>query len=938
MIIEPGYRVFYLGDCQLKDLSYANRANAAYLDDLYQKFKDNTEAVDPEWQRFFEGVEFGRQLAPLTRPGRAGSEPSTANTSDFAKELSVHTLINTYRDIGHYQADLDPLNRGGKRIPELALANFGLEESDRQRSFQAGAKIAKPGATLQEILDHLERSYCGTMTVEFAGLKSEMRAFAISEFEGERRQFTAEEKTQIYTDLVRTEALEKFFGTRFVGMKRFSIEGADALIPMLETFTSHGFQEGLEEIVIGMAHRGRVNVLANFMGKALDVVFSEFDGRYDPEMSFADGDVKYHMGFSSDKKLPNGSVHISLAFNPSHLEAVTPVVIGMTRAKQRLRKDKQRKHVMPIIIHGDAAVIGQGVVSETLQLSELSGYRVGGTVHVVINNQVGFTTSPESARSTYYCTDVVKQIDAPVIHVNGDDVEACIRAMNIALRFRQRFAKDIVIDLVCYRRHGHNEGDEPSFTQPIMYEKIRNHATLMNLYGAQLVSESLFSESDLQSKWDAAMDRLQERLEASRKQQSKPEFNTLQGVWTGFRRATAEDFDRTVETGIPAERLQSISKALQATPDGFTLHSKLEKLLKQRAEMMEVGGKIDWGMGELLAYGSLIQEGVPVRFTGQDVRRGTFSHRHAIYTDAKTGKTHNPISTLSSSPEVKFAIWNSPLSEYAVLGFEYGNSTIDPKSLTIWEAQFGDFANGAQIIIDQFISSAESKWQRMSGLVMLLPHGYEGQGPEHSNARPERFLQLCAQYNMQVCNLTTPAQFFHAIRRQVKRDFRKPLVIMSPKALLRHPSVVSSHEDLSQGHFREVLSDPGLDSPRKVKRCVLVSGKLFYDLLAEREKLANAEEVALIRIEQIYPFPGTQLLKVIRSFSKLEQVIWAQEEPKNMGSYFFVAPKLQELFQKNFSNSLTFRYVGRSERSSPAIGTAQLHKQEQEEIVKGCFI
>lgn len=924
----------------MNDLSYANRANAEYLDEIFQKFQENPEAVDPEWKRFFEGVEFGRQLPPLESPdgnplAPGAASPGTGQSDE--KELSAQTLINAYRDIGHYQADLDPLIRGGRKIPELALSNFGLTEADLNRRFQAGSKVAMPNATLKEILDHLHKAYCGSIAVEFAGVKSEMRAFVIREFEGQVRQFSKEEKVQIYDDLVRTEALEKFFGSRFVGMKRFSIEGADAMIPMLETFTSHGLDEGLEEIVIGMAHRGRVNVLANFMGKALDVVFSEFDGRYDPNMSFADGDVKYHMGFSADKKTENGQVHISLAFNPSHLEAVAPVVMGMTRAKQRVRKDRDRNNVMPIIIHGDAAMIGQGVVSETFQLSELEGYKIGGTVHVVINNQVGFTTGPEAARSTYYCTDVVKQIDAPVIHVNGDDVEACIRAMNVALRFRQKFAKDIVIDLVCYRRHGHNEGDEPSFTQPLMYEKIRKHPTTKEIYGKQLVSEGVLSEADLKQKWDAEMDRLQARLEASRKNESKPEINTLQGVWTGLRRAKPEDFDHSVETCIPQDRLDAIANALVNTPESFTVHRKLVKLLDQRKRMVASDGKIDWGMGEMLAYGSLIQEGFPVRFTGQDVCRGTFSHRHAIYTDSATGETFNPLNTLSPKPEVEFAIWNSPLSEYAVLGFEYGNSTIDPRSITIWEAQFGDFANGAQIIIDQFICSAESKWQRMSGLVMLLPHGYEGQGPEHSNARPERFLQLCAQYNMQVCNLSTPAQFFHAIRRQLKRDFRKPLIIMSPKALLRHPQVVSTPKELTEGHFQEVINDPRTGGPRKVKRVVLCTGKLYYDLLAEREKMENSEDTALIRVEQLFPFPGTQILKALKGYTKLEQIIWAQEEPKNMGAYFFMAPKLQELFHKNGITNISFRYVGRSERASPAIGNPHLHKQEQEEIVKGCF-
>lgn len=921
----------------LNDLSYASRANAEYLDHLYQQFQQNPEAIDPDWARFFQGVEFGRQLAPLPAKGAAPGAGIAATGEQLEKELKVDTLIGAYRDIGHYQADLDPLTPGGRRIPDLAIERFGLSSADMNKKFFAGAKIGKPNATLAEIIAHLERSYCGKMTVEYAGVRAEMREWVIREFEGPWRVFTSEEKHQIFQDLNNTDALERFFHTRFVGMKRFSIEGSDALIPMLETFVFHGVKEGLEEIVIAMAHRGRINVLTNFMGKALELVFSEFDGRYNPDTSYADGDVKYHMGFSADKKTPNGTVHVSLAFNPSHLEAVTPVATGMVRAKQRQRGDTKRTKVVPILIHGDAAMIGQGVVSETLQLSNLPGFTVGGSIHIVLNNQVGFTTDPSCARSSPYCTDVVKQLDAPVIHVNGDDVEACIRAMNIALRFRQRFSKDIVIDLVSYRRHGHNEGDEPAFTQPLMYAKIKNHPTPREVYGEALVKEGVIAPDFVKQKFDERTQYLQERLEESRKALTKPFVSTLQGQWLGIRRAKPEDFDAITETSVSFEQLERVAKALTTVPAGFTPHPKLLKLLESRAKMVATNGKIDWGMAELLAYGTLVQEGTLVRLAGQDVCRGTFTHRHAVFTDEKTNATYNPINTLDPQGKAELAIFNSSLSEYAVLGFEYGYSLADPRALEIWEAQFGDFANGAQIIIDQFLTSAESKWQRMSGIVLLLPHGYEGQGPEHSNARPERFLQLCAQNNIQVCNLTTPAQLFHALRRQVKRDFRKPLVVMSPKALLRHPKVVSAPEEFEKGHFFEVLADPELDNPRKVKRLILTSGKLFYELLEERSKQAQHEDVAIIRLEQYYPFPATQLLKAVKNFAKVEQVIWAQEEPKNMGAYTFLAPRLHELCVKAFGATVSFRYVGRSERASPAIGNMQLHVQEQEEIVKGCF-
>lgn len=921
-----------LRNTPLNDLSYATRANAEYLDHLYQQYQTNPDLIDPDWARFFQGVEFGRQLAPLpTKGGQA------APAGAVEQELKVQNLINAYRDLGHYQADLNPLKPGATPLSELRLESFGLSSAQLNERFASGALIGKPGASLKEIVEHLERAYCGKITVEYAGLRAEMRDWVIREFEGAPRVFTHEEKIEIYDDLNSTEALERFFHSRFVGMKRFSIEGSDSLIPMLETFVFHGAQEGLEEIVVAMAHRGRINVLTNFMGKALELVFSEFDGRYNPETSYADGDVKYHMGFSADKKTPNGTVHVSLAFNPSHLEAATPVATGMVAAKQKLRNDDKRTRVVPIIIHGDAAVIGQGVVSETLQLSNLRGYSVGGSIHVVLNNQVGFTTDPAAARSSYYCTDVVKQLDAPVIHVNGDDVESCIRAMNIALRFRQRFSRDIVIDLISYRRHGHNEGDEPAFTQPQMYAQIKNHPTPREVYAAQLVSEGVLGTNEPKERFDARMALLQERLESSRKANTKPLISTLQGQWQGIRRAKAEDFEQVVETGVNEDTLRELGRLLTEVPDTFHPHPKLAKLLEARAKMLDPNGKIDWGMAELLAYGSLVNEGTNVRLSGQDVCRGTFTHRHAVFFDERNGHPYSPLTHANRKGQATFEAINSPLSEYAVLGFEYGYSIVDPRRLTIWEAQFGDFANGAQIIIDQFISSAESKWQRMSGLVLLLPHGYEGQGPEHSNARPERFLQLCAQMNMQVCNFTTPAQLFHALRRQVHREFRKPMIVMSPKALLRHPKVVSSLEDLEKGHFREVLPDPELDSPRKVKRCIITSGKLFYELLEERAKLATPEDYAILRIEQYFPFPGSQLMKALKPFTKLETVVWAQEEPKNMGAYSFIGPKLQEVVTKIFDPGISFRYVGRSERASPAIGISQLHAQEQEEIIKGCF-
>ena len=913
----------------MNDLSYAGRPNGAYLEELFEKFQKNPKSIDPDWVRFFEGVEFAKGMATPAKNG-------LAQEMDLEKEMNVLTLINAYRDIGHIQSTTNVIYPK-KRGKELSLERFNLKESDLDKKFLAGTKISKPNANLREILEHLETSYCGNISVEFAGVTPDMRAFVIQEFESPSRKFTPEEKKEILWDLNATDALEKFFHMRYVGFKRFSIEGADALIPMLATFVYHGTEAGLEEIVLSMAHRGRINVLTNFMGKALELVFSEFDGRYESSASLADGDVKYHLGFSADKKTPHGDCHISLGFNPSHLEATLPVSLGITRAKQRIRKDENCTKVVPILIHGDAAVIAQGVVSESLQLSELPGYTVGGSIHIVIDNQIGFTTGAESARSTRYCTDVVKQISAPVIHVNGDDVESCIRATNFALHFRQKFSRDIVIGLSCYRRHGHNEGDEPTFTQPLMYEKIRKHPCLREIYGKKLIEEGVITEKEFKEMFDKEMTRLQNVLEDSRKKNVKPHVSTLEGNWMGFRRANPEDFIKSPETGVTASRLKKIAQVIQHVPEDFSLHPKIKKLMEHRLAMVEKGTAIDWGMGEILAYGSLLQEGYWVRITGQDVCRGTFSHRQIVYTDMKTEENYSPFSNEEYTNGARFSIFNSPLSEYGVLGFEYGNSVGDPRALTIWEAQFGDFANGAQIIIDQFICSAESKWRRMNGLVLLLPHGYEGQGPEHSNARPERFLQLCAQYNMQVVNCSTPAQLFHVLRRQMKRDFRKPLIVMTPKALLRHPKVLSPIRDFESSNFQEVLPDPYINVPTKVETCILCSGKIYYDLLEGRENLApDKKAVAIVRLEQYYPFPEKQLMETLKLYSKAKKFTWAQEEPKNMGAYTFLAPKLQELFRQS-KREVILTYGGRTERASPAIGNMQLHTQEQEAVIRSCF-
>ena len=910
----------------MEKFTYLSGENIGYVEELFERFLSNPDAVDPEWRMFFEGIEFAKKI------GGAGGAFSQ-------KEIKVYDLIRAYRNYGHYKATLDPLTYSSKSIHELELKAYDLVEADLNTTFEVGALIGLPKAKLKDIVTHLERVYCGTLAADFADTPPEVKAWVIEKFERENLQFKlpAESKKALFRDLVKTEALEKFIHTRFVGQKRFSVEGADSLIPMLEHLVSLGSREGMQELVLGMAHRGRVNVLGNFMRKPLDLIFAEFDGGFDRNQGYvADGDVKYHMGFSVDKETTHGSVHVSLAFNPSHLEAVDPVVCGMARAKQRIRKDnKERKRVVPVLVHGDAAFIGQGVVAETFQLSQLEGYSVGGTIHIVTNNQVGFTTSPDYARSSRYCTDVAKALAIPVFHVNGDDAEACVRAMQLAYEFRQKFSRDVVIDVVCYRRYGHNEGDEPAFTQPVMYNLIKKHPVVREIYGRKLVGESLLAEADINSSLEQEMNRIEEFLQKARKENTTPKFFTLAGVWKGLKRGTLQDMLAPVNTAATVEHLRRASDVLTSYPNGFQPHAKLQKLLDGRKKMME-DGMLDWGMAELLSYGTLILEGTPVRISGQDVGRGTFTHRHAVFHDANNGSRYVPLNSIH--PDVAdFAIHDSFLSEMAVLGFEYGNSTTDPRALSIWEAQFGDFANGAQIIIDQFLSSAESKWQRMSGLVLLLPHGYEGQGPEHSSARLERFLQLCAQENMQVANVTTPAQIFHILRRQVKRDFRKPLVIMSPKSLLRHPKAVSPLSELSEGKFQEVLSDSGVEDPFAVRRAIICSGKLYYELEKEREDNVKDGTAAIIRAEQLYPFPAAAIAKELAKYPNLKQIIWAQEEPKNMGAYFYVAPRLQEACAEFVSKGVAFRYVGRTERASPAIGSPKRHAEEQAEIVKGCF-
>jgi 2-oxoglutarate dehydrogenase E1 component len=904
---------------RLTKLTYMQRSNLEYIEAQYQEYLKNPDAIDESMRLFFEGIDFAQNI-------KAGG-------GTFAKkELSVCHLITIYRQYGHLLADLDPLKLNRADTSILDLKNFGLSDADLDQQFEAGETLGLGRTTLRAIIDHIKKIYSGTLTCDVAGCEPNIQAWFQNQFEtGQvRLNLSATEKRDILSSLIRAESLEKFLHTRFVGTKRFSVEGCDALLPMLENLVTRGRKLGVEEIAIGMAHRGRVNVLANFMGKAVELIFSDFEGRTIDNSGYT-GDVKYHLGYDCVKETPSGPCHVSLAFNPSHLEFVDAVASGLARAKQRRLKDTvQRKKVIPILIHGDAAFSGQGIVTETLQMSQLSGYRVGGTLHVITNNQVGFTTDPRDSRSTRYSSDVAKAIKAPVILVNADDVEASVSALDLALRFRQEFGQDIVIDLIGYRRFGHNEGDEPSFTQPVMYEHIKNHPPLHKIYSDRLDQEGVQTLAESDKLMQEKINNLQTILEDTRK--NPPEFKpkAFEGLWAGLRRGRLDDFDKSVDTSFPKKDLLRIGEILTSHPRDFNLHPKVVKLLESRRKML-TDNSVDWGMGELLSYGSLNLEGTSVRLSGQDSKRGTFSHRHAVYFDTETNAEFCPLAQVN--PEAEFVVYNSLLSELAVLGFEYGNAIADPTFLTIWEAQFGDFANGAQVIIDQFLSSGEEKWARMVGLTLLLPHGYEGQGPEHSSARLERFLQLSAHDSMQVCNLTTPASFFHVMRRQMKRDFRKPLVIMSPKSLLRHPKVVSSLDELAAGPFREVLPDPLTKDLKNVETLILCTGKIFYDIEKEREKNPS-EKLSVVRLEQICPFPRVQLTPYLNGCPKLSRVIWAQEEPQNMGAYTWLMPRLRKLMDELGLKKIAVDYIGRVERSSPAAGSLRVHQKEQDEIVQ----
>ena len=905
-----------------------NGWNGDYIMAMYEQWAADPHSLDPQWQQFFTGFDLANRIMPDegNRGATAAPSPSAAGAINYPKQSNVDALIYEYRDVGHLAADLDPLGTRRELPADLRLESFELSDADLDHVFDPGT-VPLPGPSrLRDIIEFLTQTYCGTIGAEYMHLQDrEKVAWLQQKMEPlrNRPQFSQQQRQRILQSLVEADGFENFLDTRYKGKKRFGLEGGETLIPMLHTIVESGPALGANEFVFSMAHRGRLNVLVNILQKTYDQIFTEFEEAWVEDFVEGGGDVKYHRGYSSDLTLPSGDkVHLSLGANPSHLEFGHSVQVGRTRAKQRLRGDLERKQVVPILIHGDAAFPGQGIVAELFNMMNLDGYRVGGSIHLIINNQVGFTTDQKDLFSGRYCTDIAKFVEAPIFHVNLDDPEGCAFIAHIALEWRQRFQSDIVIDLWCYRKYGHNEGDDPTLTQPQMYERVRARQPVLQKYAKLLIADGVIGEAEYKSLYEEVridMDSAQSRAKA---QPVDPIIDPFRLQWVGL----TEKYSSTQpNTAASREAIERVAKSLGSVPEGFAPHKTVAKLLQYRAESVAKDEDLNWAMGELLAYGTLLLEGHAVRVTGQDVERGTFAHRHAVVFDQHTGAPHIALNALSET-QAKFCIHNSPLTENACVGFEYGYSMADPRMLIVWEAQFGDFANGAQVIFDQFIASAEAKWQRFSGLVLFLPHGYEGQGPEHSSARLERFLQLCADNNMQVVYPTTPAQMFHVLRRQMKRNFRKPLIVMTPKSLLRLPAAVSRVSDLTEGQFRRVLDDPRRPDPDKVHRILLCSGKIFFDLDAHRES-TKRHDVAIIRLEQLYPFPEQRLKETLDRYGAIDEVVWVQEEPRNMGAYRFAQAAMKERLDIDIS------YVGRDSKPSPAVASEKMHKQEQEKIL-----
>jgi 2-oxoglutarate dehydrogenase E1 component len=899
----------------MDNYTYLSNATPEYLENLYRDFKTNPTSVDTDFRKFFEGFDF----ATINYNGKSSSFSTD--------ELKVYNLIQAYRNKGHLIAHLNPLGVLRDRKPNLSLDYFGLSDKNLDHKYAIGSEIDLPNATLKEIIAKLEQVYCKSIGWEYGYVRQQDQIdFLRSKIEKTSYSFSIPKKEHILRKLNHAVIFEKFLGTKYIGEKRFSLEGGETTVPALDSIIEKSAELGVEEVVIGMAHRGRLNILANIMGKTYEQIFNEFEGKTAPDTTMGDGDVKYHLGFSHQHPTQNGkTLYLKLCPNPSHLEAVGPVVAGFARSKADVIYKSDYDKILPILIHGDAAVAGQGIVYEQLQMMNLEGYSNGGSIHFVINNQIGFTTSLDDARSSDYCTSIAATVEAPVIHVNGDDIEAVVYAAEVAAEYRQKFNKDIFIDMICYRKWGHNESDDPKYTQPVMYSLIDGHKNPRDIYKEKLEAEGSMSAELAQKMEKEFWDDLQARLDLVKQSPLpyKPQSN--EKAWEKLGRATEKDFEKSPDTSIKKALLDEVVKGLFTVPENFKMLKKVEKQMKEAQRKIEEDKVIDWASAELIAYGTILMDGKNVRLSGEDVKRGTFTHRHAVWTDEKTDQQFNRLSDVAPGKQGRFLIYNSHLSEYGVLGFEYGYTIASPDALVLWEAQFGDFGNGAQIIIDQFIAAGESKWQRPCGMVMLLPHGYEGQGPEHSSARLERFLQQCAELNMVVVNITDPANFFHVLRRQLTWNFRKPLIVMSPKSLLRHPRCVSDAKALTSGGFREVIDDENVG--KSVRRVLLVSGRLYFDLL-ERKETEKATDIAIVRLEQIYPLPEKQLLELKKKYSKAE-FVWVQDEPKNMGAWTFL---LTHLYEK-----LPLRCISRKPSASPATGYKKVHLAEQEYILKTSF-
>ena len=904
-----------------------------YLDALYQRYLEDPNGVDPKLAALFSSQSSNSAKTPLSNGTpvfltNGGGLPSGVAKSNLDPGIQIYDLIHTFRQFGHLIADIDPLGQHPDTHPFLELEEFGFTESDLDTTIACEGFANTPKATLREYIDILRETYCGPIGVEFMDVaNAEERRWIQDRMEPprNRQKLTTDKRRELLRQLVQADTFEETLGRMYVGAKRFSLEGGTTLITLMRTLLEEASVEhNIEQMVIGMAHRGRLNVLAHVMGKPLEYILAEFEERPQSTTVQGYGDVKYHLGYSQDFTAPGGKPdHLSLAFNPSHLEAINPVVEGIVRSKQDRAGADGKSRSVPVLVHGDAAFVGQGVVTETLVLGGLKGYETGGTIHIIVNNQVGFTASPSETRSTQYASDVSKTARAPVFHVNADHPEAVHLVGQIALAYRQRFHKDVVIDLICFRRHGHNELDDASYTQPVMSKLIRDHKSVSRIYADKIIDRAEHlpksTRDEMEKEVRAEMQIAREKAKALPEQFAQ----RLGGLWKGLK---AFDGDWSSDTAINQNQISAIGNSLSRAPDGFNWHKRLQKLVTERTRKIVDGEELDWACGEALAFGSLLMEGTPVRLSGQDAGRGTFSHRHAVYSDQSSGEKYIPLNSIQPK-QAHFEVINSPLSEFAVLGFEYGYSSANPWSLVIWEAQFGDFANGAQVMIDQLIASAEHKWGRMSGLVMLLPHGYEGQGPEHSSARLERFLELCAENNLQVCNLSTPAQIFHALRRQIRRDFRKPLIVMSPKSLLRHPLAKSPTSDFLTGSFQTVIDDKNC-SPNQVKRVLLCSGKIYYALEQSRAE-SKIDDVAIVRLEQLYPYPLDRVRQVLAGYSNLEKLVWVQEEPRNMGAWRNIVHRLES----SKPDGVELQYVGRDSRAVPATGSHELHVVEEQALV-----